>query len=102
MEHADKLVERIIFDQDRAMGVRYVHKGQDEVARCSREIILAGGAVIDSQGRATFRDFYGNKDVLAIFPASEIEVLGVSPGLDRKSTRLNSSHMSESRMPSSA
>ena len=28
--------------------------------------------------------------------------LGSQRGLDRKSTRLNSSHMSESRMPSSA
>ena len=32
-----------------AMGVRYSHKGQDEVARCSREIILAGGAVNSPQ-----------------------------------------------------
>ena len=28
--------------------------------------------------------------------------VGIKHGLDRKSTRLNSSHMSESRMPSSA
>ena len=31
-----------------------------------------------------------------------IVVSGVFVGIDRKSTRLNSSHMSESRMPSSA
>ena len=46
---SNALVERIIFDQDRAMGVRYVHKGQDEVARCSREIILCGGSVNSPQ-----------------------------------------------------
>src|SRR5262245_29510350 len=42
-------VERIILDQDRAMGVRYQQNGRDEVARCSREIILAGGAVNSPQ-----------------------------------------------------
>ena len=31
------------------MGVRYVVDGRDEVARCSREIILAGGAVNSPQ-----------------------------------------------------
>jgi len=46
---SNALVERIILDQDRAMGVRYVVDGRDEVARCSREIILAGGAVNSPQ-----------------------------------------------------
>jgi choline dehydrogenase len=43
------LVERIILDGNRAMGVRYSVKGQEEVARCSREIILSGGAVNSPQ-----------------------------------------------------
>ena len=47
---SNALVERIILDRDRAMGVRYKQKdGRDEVARCSREIILAGGAVNSPQ-----------------------------------------------------
>jgi choline dehydrogenase len=46
---SDALVERIILDKTRAMGVRYWHKGRDEVARCSREIILSGGAVNSPQ-----------------------------------------------------
>jgi len=46
---SNAMVERIIFDQDRAMGIRYRHKGQDEVARCSREIILCGGTVNSPQ-----------------------------------------------------
>jgi choline dehydrogenase len=43
------LVERIILDKNRAMGVRYSLNGRDEVARCSREIILSGGAVNSPQ-----------------------------------------------------
>ena len=34
--------------------------------------------------------------------AQQPVVLGVFPGIDRKSTRLNSSHVKRSRMPSSA
>ena len=46
---SNALVERIILDKDRAMGARYQVNGQDEVARCSREIILCGGAVNSPQ-----------------------------------------------------
>ncbi|MBM3649717.1 MAG: hypothetical protein FJX11_18205, partial [Alphaproteobacteria bacterium] len=42
-------VDRIILDGTRAMGVRYVVNGRDEVARCSREIILCGGSVNSPQ-----------------------------------------------------
>ncbi len=43
------LVERIILDKTRAMGVRYVVNGRDEVARTEREIILCGGVVNSPQ-----------------------------------------------------
>ena len=47
-----------------------------------------------------------NKDIFPIIaPAFSTIVggfIGLLAGVDRKSTRLNSSHMSESRMPSSA
>src|SRR6185369_750454 len=43
------LVERIILDKNRAMGVRYSVNGRDEVARCEREIVLCGGAVNSPQ-----------------------------------------------------
>ena len=43
------LVQRIILDKTHAMGVRYIQNGREEVARCSREIILAGGAVNSPQ-----------------------------------------------------
>ena len=39
----------------------------------------------------------------AVISCSELNLIGeVREGLDRKSTRLNSSHIEESRMPSSA
>ena len=48
----------------------------------------------DAAGPLTFRD-WANANPLAAFRRFEVEA-------DRKSTRLNSSHVSESRMPSSA
>jgi choline dehydrogenase len=43
------LTGRIILDGKRAMGVRYVFEGREEVARASREIFLCGGAVNSPQ-----------------------------------------------------
>jgi len=43
------LAGRIILDGKRAMGVRYVFEGREEVARASREIILCGGAINSPQ-----------------------------------------------------
>jgi len=65
-------VERIILDQNRAMGVRYSHKGQDEVARCSREIILAGGAVNSPQLLM----------LSGIGPADHLKSVGIRPLFD--------------------
>ncbi|CAN5857878.1 choline dehydrogenase [soil metagenome] len=65
----DALVERIILDKDRAMGVRYQQDGRDEVARCSREIILAGGAVNSPQVLM----------VSGIGPADHLKSLGIRP-----------------------
>ena len=44
---------------------------------------------------------YGVVFVLALLPVV-VEAIGLFLSLDRKSTRLNSSHSGESRMPSSA
>ncbi|WIM13039.1 choline dehydrogenase [Enhydrobacter sp.] len=66
------LVERIILDQNKAMGVRYSYKGQDEVARCSREIILAGGAVNSPQLLM----------LSGIGPAAHLEAVGIRPLFD--------------------
>ncbi len=65
-------VERIILDQNVAMGVRYRHKGQDEVARCSREIILAGGAVNSPQLLM----------LSGIGPADHLNSVGIRPLFD--------------------
>ena len=67
---SDALVERIILDKGRAMGVRYYQKnGRDEVARCSREIILAGGAVNSPQLLM----------LSGIGPADHLKSLGIRP-----------------------
>jgi choline dehydrogenase len=67
---SNALVERIILDKDRAMGVRYYQQdGRDEVARCSREIILAGGAVNSPQLLM----------LSGIGPADHLTSLGIRP-----------------------
>ena len=42
---ADALVTRIVFEGDRAAGVRYLLRGSEEFVRAEREVILAAGAV---------------------------------------------------------
>jgi choline dehydrogenase len=66
---SNALVERIILDNTRAMGVRYQQNGRDEVARCSREIILAGGAVNSPQLLM----------VSGIGPADHLKSVGIRP-----------------------
>jgi choline dehydrogenase len=41
----DTLVTGVIIEGDRAVGVRYLHRGAEEVASAEGEVILAGGAV---------------------------------------------------------
>jgi choline dehydrogenase len=66
---SNALVERIILEKDRAMGVRYTLNGRDEVARCSREIILAGGAVNSPQLLM----------LSGIGPADHLKQVGIKP-----------------------
>jgi choline dehydrogenase len=66
---SNALVERIILDKTRAMGVRYQVAGQDEVARCSREIILCGGAVNSPQLLM----------LSGIGPADHLKSIGIAP-----------------------
>ena len=63
------LTERIIFDMDRAMGVRYSKDGRDEVARVTREIILCGGAVNSPQLLM----------LSGVGPAAHLESVGIRP-----------------------
>ena len=71
------LVERIILDKNRAMGVRYQQDGRDDVARCSREIILSGGAVNSPQLMM----------VSGIGPADHLKSVGVAPVHDLRDAR---------------
>lgn len=45
----DALVTRVVLDGDRAVGVAYVHGGQEHVVRVDREVLLSGGAVNSPQ-----------------------------------------------------
>jgi choline dehydrogenase len=54
------------------MGVRYTYKGQDEVARSSREIILAGGVVNSPQLLM----------LSGIGPADHLKSVGIAPLFD--------------------
>jgi len=55
----------------------------------------------DSQGnQVSLNDYKGKWVVLYFYPKDDTP--GCTKEADRKSTRLNSSHVSESRMPSSA
>ena len=58
--------------------------------------IQCGKNDFDEEGLKTFKSFIYNKDLV-----NELTIYGAFEG-DRKSTRLNSSHSGESRMPSSA
>ena len=42
-------VNRIVFEGRRAVGVEFVHRGQVQTARASREVILCGGAINSPQ-----------------------------------------------------
>jgi len=66
------MVERIIFDGGRAMGVRYVVDGRDEVARANREIILCGGAVNSPQLLL----------LSGVGPADHLKSMGITPVID--------------------
>ena len=67
------LAERIIFDRNRAIGVRFRQNGEVRLARCKGEVILAAGAV-------------GSPQVLllsGVGPAEEVNRFGILPVLDR-------------------
>lgn len=45
---------------------------------------LAGGGIISSQGRITFRELYGTRPIRAIFPTEEIKVDSAGPGYEER------------------
>jgi choline dehydrogenase len=73
---ADALATRVFFENGRAAGVRYLFRGNEEIARADREVILAAGPVNSPQLLM----------VSGIGPADHlrehgIEVLADSPGV---------------------
>ena len=66
------LASRILFEQDRAVGVQYVQDGQRRQVRAEREVVLSGGA-------------YNSPQLLmlsGVGPADELREAGVEPFLD--------------------
>ena len=45
----DAQVTKVVFEGKRAVGVEIDHQGQRSVLRCSREIVLSGGAINSPQ-----------------------------------------------------
>ena len=108
------LVSRLLLDGDRAIGVEYEKDGNVFTLYARAEVILSAGSI----GSPTIlqRSGIGPATVLR---KADLPVVHDLPGvgqnlqdhlevyfqyrcIDRKSTRLNSSHSSVSRMPSSA
>ena len=66
-------------------------------------MLIVGLAVLDYDDFESGRYFYSSDRARQGYPVTLIILSSLTAGsTDRKSTRLNSSHMSESRMPSSA
>jgi len=66
------MVERIIFEGTRVIGVRYSIDGRDEVARANREVILCGGSVNSPQLMM----------LSGVGPADHLKSLGITPVID--------------------
>jgi choline dehydrogenase len=66
------MVERIIFEGTRVIGVRYAIDGRDEVARANREVILCGGTVNSPQLMM----------LSGVGPADHLKSLGITPVID--------------------
>ena len=71
-------------------------RAADAPERVSRDWVLVGALMVTALLEGVLRD-----DV-AWRPFATIVAVGLAPVIDRKSTRLNSSHTATSRMPSSA
>jgi choline dehydrogenase len=73
------LVERILFDGKRAVGVRWRQGGETREARCRGEVVLSAGAI-------------GSTQILklsGVGPTDELAALGIEPVLDRPGVGAN-------------
>lgn len=66
------LVERLLIEHGRAIGVEYARRGQRHVVRCEGEVLLCGGAVNTPQLLM----------LSGIGPAAHLSELGISVALD--------------------
>ena len=99
-------LEKRISESETAYQRPVIRRKIDELATYYRECkdagtlpAIPGAVIITSEKRFTFTPVVGHHDLGLLQIPEEHGVLRV---LDRKSTRLNSSHSAKSRMPSSA
>ena len=71
-------VDKILFDGNRAIGVRYTRGGRVETAQCRHEVILSAGALISP--KLLMLSGIGDADHLAQF---DVETVCDSPGVGR-------------------
>jgi 4-pyridoxate dehydrogenase len=72
-------VTGLVFDRDRAVGVRYERNGETREARAGREVILAGGVINSPQLLM----------LSGIGPADKLTALGITPRVDAKNVGEN-------------
>ena len=70
--------------------------------KLSRRSVVAGAAAAGALAGASGASAQGAANVLRVVMHSDLRIIDPIWTTDRKSTRLNSSHSGESRMPSSA
>jgi len=73
------LVERILFDGKRAVGVRWRQGGEIREARCRGEVVLSAGAIGSTQ----------LLKLSGVGPADELAALGIETVLDRQGVGAN-------------
>lgn len=77
VEDAVNLVAKVIFESD----VVGKPTGKAEIDAIA---YIAGGGIISSQGRITFREMYGNRAIRAVFPSDEIRMEAAGPGYEER------------------
>jgi choline dehydrogenase len=71
--HTGCMVERVVFEGTRAIGIHYRHKGKLCFARANKEVILSGGALNSPQ----------LLKLSGVGPAAELQQFGISVVADR-------------------
>lgn len=77
VEDVVNTIGKVIFESD-VVGKPTGKAEIDQVA------FVAGGGIISSQGRITFREMYGSRAIRAVFPSEEIQIEAAGPGYEER------------------